>query len=70
MTALVTSFEKSLVKKDEVFTAGVVGAARSTQVTKPAKVLSWLHNMTLKTFIKQLKTWTEINKDDPEFFKF
>ena len=41
-----------------------------TKLTKPAKVPSWSHDMLMETFTKQLRTWTEINDDVPEFVKF
>ena len=45
-------------------------SSNTTNLTKPAKVSSWLRNMTLETFTKQLQTWTEINDEVPEFVKF
>ena len=39
-------------------------------MTKPIMVLTWSQNMSLETFMKQLQTWTEINKEILEFMQF
>ena len=44
--------------------------ARTAKLTKPAKVPSWARDMTMETYAKQLETWSEIDKDVPEFMKF
>ena len=53
MTTLVTSFKDNF-KKDETPASIVCVTAgnRVTKLTKPAKVLTWLRNMSLETFIK------------------
>ena len=35
--------------------------SRTAKLTKPAKVPSWTKDMSLKTYVKQLTTWQEIN---------
>merc|ERR1711867_174902 len=43
---------------------------RPAKLTKPAKVPSWTIDISLKTYVKQLTTWQEINEDIPEFAKY
>ena len=40
------------------------------KVIKPAKVLTWTRNLSLETYVKQIETWSEINKDVPENMKY
>ena len=49
--------ESLVAKKEEP-----VMSVRMTQVTKPAKVLNWTKYFSFETFIKQIKTWNEINE--------
>ena len=46
------------------------GTVKVTKLTKPAKVPSWTKDMSLETYIKQLATWQDINKDVPEYVKY
>ena len=41
-----------------------------TKLTKPINVPTWLRNMALETFKKQLEMWSKINDEIPEFMKF
>ena len=45
-------------------------SSKPAKLTKPAKVPTWTKDMSLKTYVKQLTTWQQINEDIPEFGKF
>ena len=70
INVVVTSSKEGFSKTDASSLPVSSPTARTTKLTKPAKVLSWTHDKTLKTFIKQLKTWTEINKNVPVYVKY
>ena len=54
-----------------VSTSTTAGAGvKMAKLTKPAKVPSWTKDLTLKTYSKQLQTWTDILEDILEFVKF
>ena len=40
-----------------------VSGVRISKLNKPAKVPSWTRDLTLETYIKQVKTWNDVNKD-------
>ena len=69
---IVTSLKEALVKRDESSSVGMSSAIRTMtmKLTKPAKVPTKACNMSLETYIKQLKTWAEINEDVPEYVKY
>ena len=46
------------------------GETRTTHVTKPAKVPSSTKDISLETYIKQIKTWNEVNEDVPPNTKY
>ena len=48
-------------------TSTTEAGSRVTKLTKLIKVPTWSRNMSLETFMKQLQTYTEINKEIPEF---
>ena len=63
MTKLVDSL-KTKESKD------TVSEVRTAWVTKPAKVPSWTKDIGLETYIKQVETWNDINKDVPPNTKY
>ena len=68
MISLVTSI-KDTFKKDEV-QSSAVAPGRTTKLTKPAKAPSWLKEMSLETYTKQIAALSEIYGDVPEHVKF
>merc|ERR1712240_932067 len=68
MMTLVSSF-KYAFKKEEAPVADAA-SARATKLTKPAKVPSWIRDLSLKMYIKKLETWNEINADIPDYIKY
>ena len=74
MTSLVMSLKESF--KKETVPSGSSSSTtearvnRVTKLTKPAKVPSWTKDMSLETYAKQIATWTGINEDVSEYFKF
>ena len=67
MMTQVSSFKNAFKKEAPVFEAA---SARVTKLTKPAKVLSWTRNLSLKMYIKQLKTWNEIKAYILNYIKY
>ena len=60
-------------KKDEKDdNAGTCGEdhTRIAQIVKPAKIPTWTKSLSLETYIKQIETWSQINKDVPENTKY
>ena len=53
--------EGSLTKDDSV---------KMARLTKPAKVPTWIKDMTRETFIKQIEPWNEVNEVVPPKRKY
>ena len=64
---VVGSLKADTVKVDTVETRGDDNTAK---IIKPAKVPTWTESLSLETYIKQIETWSEINKDVPENTKY
>ena len=69
MTTLVSSLKDSIAKDGTTSTVKVDSTltvstqARVTKLTKPVKVPTWSRCMSLKTLIKQMDTWSEVNDE-------
>ena len=73
MTVLVNSLKDTFKKDDSSATSACVTSGsgpKTAQLTKPAKVPSWMKDMSLETYAKQIATWTDINEDIPEYVKY
>ena len=68
VSSLKDNFKKAEVSS--AMDAGVAARGRISKLTKPAKVPSWMKDMSLETYTKQITTWTGINDDVPEYVKF
>ena len=56
------------VKKDTTHTTPQASTVNKPRLlTKPAKVPTWTKDLTLETFSKQLKTWSDILEEFPEY---
>ena len=70
MSKLLTTLKEETGTSDPNNPTVEAGVTRVTKLTKPAKVLSWMKDMSLETYNKQLTTWLEINEDVPEHVKY
>ena len=69
MTALVNSLKKNDSSGTESSMATET-SSRTMKLTKPVKVPSWMKDMSLETYSKQIATWTDINKDVPDYANY
>ena len=44
--------------------------AKPSKVIKPARVPAWSKDMSLEVFEKQIKAWSDINSDIPEYNRY
>ena len=66
MNTIVASF----TKMNESSASMSSPTTRTIKVMKPVKVPTWMRDMSLETYIKQLETWTEINEYVPMYVKY
>ena len=66
MSRLFTTLKEERVTTDPNNPTVEAGVTRVIKLTKPAKVPSWMKDMSLETYNKQLTTWSEIFEDVPK----
>ena len=50
--------------------SNLAGGVKMAKLLKPAKVPTWIKDLTLETYIKQLITWSDILEDISEYVKY